>query len=97
MWEAMTTLLILLLSLPVAALAIAVNGWTLSGVGPATLLVLAGLWTAWMEWLRHRSWLRHRDTEFIPGTQHLAVAGAFGWGAGIAAALIWLFTTLPYR
>ena len=42
-----------------------------------------------MQWLRHRSWLRHRDSEFAPGTQHLALLAAIGWLLCIVGACIW--------
>jgi hypothetical protein len=84
-----TDFILLLTALGYAALAILVHGWTWNGVGPAVLATAGGLWQLGMQWLRHRSWLRHRDSGFAPGTQHLALAAAAGWGLGIVGAVIW--------
>ncbi len=43
-----------------------------------TLPIVAIIWFAFFEVLRHRAWLRHRATGFAPGTQGLSVAGSVG-------------------
>jgi hypothetical protein len=88
-----TDLLLLLLSLALAALSLLAHGWTSGGVGPAALASAGGAWQLGMQWLRHRSWLRHRDSGFAPGTQHLALAAAVGWFLGVAGAAVWLLAT----
>jgi hypothetical protein len=64
-------------------------------IGPAVLFVLGGGWPLWMDWLRYRSWRRHRDSEFVPGTQHLALLGAVGYFLWSGAAIIWLMLGVP--
>lgn len=81
---------LLLQSAGVAIFSLARHGWTLNGIGPAVLSMTAGAWQLSMQWLRHRSWLRHRDSGFAPGTQHLALSAAIGWGIGMVGAMIWL-------
>ena len=88
-----TDFLLLVISLAVAAGSVFVRGWTLDGVGPAGLLLAGGFWQFWMQWLRHRSWLRHRESGFAPGTQHLAISAALGYGLGMTGALIWVLAT----
>ncbi len=87
-------LLLLLLPLPFAGLCLLAHGWTLNGIGPALLATAGGFWQLWMQWLRHRSWLRHKDSDFIPGTQHLAISGWLGWSLGVFAAMIWAMLTM---
>ena len=88
---------LLFLSVVGACMSVALQGWTLNGIGPAALLVAAGFWQFWMEWLRQRSWLRHRDSGFAPGTQHLALAGALGYLVGTLGAVIWMWLLFPVR
>ena len=80
---------LLLLALAFAAVNLLVHGWTADGLGPALLCLAGGLWQGWMQWLRTRTWERHRDTGFVPGTQHLAIAAWLGWSLATFAALIW--------
>ena len=89
--------ILLFLSAAVACLAVAAHGWTVQGLGPAALLIAAGVWQFWMQWLRHRSWLRHRDSGFAPGTQHLALSASIGYFLGITGGCVWLWLTLPHR
>lgn len=86
--------ILLLLSLGFAVLSLLAHGWTLNGVGPALLATTGGIWQLWMQWLRHRNWLRHRDSDFIPGTQHLAISAWLGWSLAVCAAVIWAMLTL---
>lgn len=87
-------LILLFLSLALAAPSLLAHGWTLNGIGPALLSIAGGVWQIWMQWLRHRSWLRHRDSGFVPGTQHLALSAWLGWSLGVFAAVIWTILTL---
>src|SRR5262249_39610548 len=89
--------LYLFVSIGLAALVIGVRGWTLNGIGPAALAVMAGLWHFSMQWLRHQSWLRHRDSGFSPPTQHLLMSAVVGLFMGTLAAIIWLLATVPDR
>ena len=89
--------LLLLVSVAVAVMSLAVQGWGLNGFGPAILSVAGGAWQFLMQWLRHRSWLRHRETGFSPGTQHLALSAAVGWFLGLTGAMIWIVTTHSSR
>ena len=82
-------LILLVLSLSLAAISLLAHGWTANGVGPAVLATAGGLWQLWMQWLRHRSWLRHRECDFVPGTQHLAISAWLGWSLATLAAVIW--------
>jgi hypothetical protein len=82
--------LLLIVSIGMAVLSVATQGWTINGIGPACLSTAGGIWHFWMQWLRHRSWLRHRDSGFAPPTQHLAISAAAGWFLGIVGATIWI-------
>lgn len=86
--------LLLFLSLGFAIMSLLVHGFTPNGVGPALLAAAGGLWQLGMQWLRHRSWLRHRDSDFIPGTQHLAIAAWLGWSLATWVALIWAWLAI---
>jgi hypothetical protein len=86
--------LLLFLSLGFACMSLLVHGFTPNGVGPALLATVGGFWQLWMQWLRHRSWLRHKETDFIPGTQHLAISAWLGWSLATFAAVIWAVTAL---
>jgi hypothetical protein len=88
-----TDFMLLIVSLVVAIISIATNGWTSPGIGPAILSLAGGIWQFWMQWFRHRSWLRHRDSGFARGTQHLALSAAVGWFTGMIGAMIWLLAT----
>lgn len=85
-----TDIFLLLLSLLVAFTSLAIQGWTINGIGPAVLASAGGFWQLWMQWLRHRSWLRHRESGFAPGTQHLALAATLGWFLAMVGAGVWL-------
>lgn len=85
--------LLLLLSLGLAGMALLANGWTVHGIGPAVLAVAGGVWQLGMQWLRHKNWLKHRDSDFVPGTQHLAISGWLGWSLATYAALTWIYVT----
>jgi hypothetical protein len=87
-------LILLLLTLAFAALSLLAHGWTLNGIGPALLATAGGVWQLWMQRLRRRSYLRHRNTDFIPGTQQLAIAAWLGWSVATGAALVWSLATL---
>jgi hypothetical protein len=89
--------ILLFLSLGFAFMSLLVQGFTLSGIGPALLATAGGIWHLWMQWLRHRSWLRHRDSGFVPGTQHLAMAAIAGWAVATFAAVIWAGMALRVR
>lgn len=84
----------LLLSLAFAMISLLAHGWTVNGIGPAPLSTAGGFWQLWMQWLRHRSYLRHKDSDFIPGTQHLAISGWLGWSLATFTAVIWGMLTL---
>ena len=86
--------ILLFLSLAFAAVTLLAHGWTVNGIGPALVATAGGVWHLWMQWLRHRSYLRHRDSDFIPGTQHLAILGWLGWSLTALAAVIWMTLTL---
>jgi hypothetical protein len=88
-----TDFLLLLMSLGVVAGSVFVHGWTLTGIGPAGLILAGTFWHLWMQWLRLRSWLRHRESGFAPGTQHLALSAAVGYGLGVTGALVWVLVT----
>jgi hypothetical protein len=62
--------ILLIVAIAVAVMSVALQGWTLHGIGPAILSMAGRIWQFWMQWLRHQSWLRHRDSGFAPGTQH---------------------------
>lgn len=85
-----TDFFLLFVSLAFAAASIAAHGWTLNGIGPASIAAAAGFWQFWMQWLRHGSWLKHRDSGFAPGTQRLALSAAIGWMIGMLGALMWI-------
>lgn len=87
-------LLLLLLPLAFAGICLLAHGWSWNGIGPALLATVGGVWNLWMQWLRHRNWLRHKDSDFIPGTQHLAISAWLGWSLGVYAALIWAILTM---
>ncbi len=87
-------ILLVLLSLALATMSPLAQGWTVNGIGPALLATAGGGWYLAMQWLRHRNWLRHKDSDFIPGTQHLAISGWLGWSIAIFPALIWIARTL---
>lgn len=89
--------ILVVLPLLLSALALLLHGWTLAGIGPATLLTAGAVWYAGFQHLRHRSWLKHRDEEFVPGTQGLAMTAMVGWGLAAFTATAWLWTTLPRR
>ena len=89
--------ILLIVSVAVAVMSVALQGWTIHGIGPAIFSLAGGIWQFWMQWLRHRSWLRHRDSGFAPGTQHLALSAAVGWFVGMVGAMIWLLATRPNR
>jgi hypothetical protein len=86
--------LLLFLSLGFAFMSLLVHGFTPNGIGPALLATAGGFWQLWMQWLRHRSWLRHKDSDFIPGTQHLAIAAWLGWSLATFAAVIWAWIAI---
>src|SRR4051794_27602954 len=89
-----TDLILLLLSLAFATFSLLAHGWRSNGMGPALLCSAGGFWQLWMQWLRHRSWLRHRDSDFVPGTQHLAISAAAGWFLASTAAVTWSMAAL---
>lgn len=86
--------LLLLLSLAFAAVSLLAHGWTPNGIGPALLSTAGGFWQLWMQSLRHRNYLRHKDDEFIPGTQHLAIAAWLGWSLAAFSATTWAMLAL---
>lgn len=86
--------LLLFVPLAFAGICLLAHGWTVHGVGPALLATAGGVWNLWMQWLRHRSWLRHKDSEFVPGTQHLAISAWLGWSLTIYAAAYWAMLTM---
>ena len=86
--------LLLLISLTFATLSLIAHGWTASGVGPAFLAAAGGFWQLLFQWLRYRSWQKHKDTDFIPGTQHLAISAWLGWALTNGAAILWSMLTL---
>lgn len=90
----MSSIVLLVLSLVFAVLALLAHGWTATGVGPAVLAVAGGLWQWGMEQLRDRSARQHRDSGFLPGTQHLALAGAVGWFVTGVVAAAWALAAL---
>jgi hypothetical protein len=89
--------LLAILPLLLAAMALLLHGWTLSGIGPATLLTAGVVWYVTFQRLRHRSWLKHRNEEFVPGAQGLVMTAIAGWALAGIAAMAWLWTTLPRR
>lgn len=84
-----TDFFLLFLSLALAIMSLLAHGFTPNGVGPALLATAGGVWQLWMQWLRHRSWLRRGNSDFVPGTQHLAIAAWLGWSLLTFAAVIW--------
>lgn len=86
--------LLFVLSLMLATMSLLLNGGTANGIGPALLATAGGGWNLGMQWLRDRNWRRHKDSDFVPGTQHLAIAGWLGWSLAIFPALIWTARTL---
>ncbi|MCO6458962.1 MAG: hypothetical protein J5I93_26950 [Pirellulaceae bacterium] len=86
--------LLLVLSLGFAAMSLLVHGFTPNGVGPALLATAGGFWQLGMQWLRYRSWLRHKDSDFIPGTQHLAIAAWLGWSLATFASVSWAWMAI---
>jgi hypothetical protein len=84
--------LMLLMSLALAGMVLFTHGWSLTGMALAVFALAGGLWNLWMQQLRHRVWLQHKDSEFVPGTQHLAISGWLGWSIATytAMACIWL-------
>jgi|GEM_PF-2967827 len=87
-------LILLVLSLGFAAISLLVHGFTPNGVGPALLATAGGFWQLGMQWLRYRNWMRHRDSDFIPGTLHLAITAWLGWSLATFAAVIWAVVAL---
>jgi hypothetical protein len=85
-----TDFVLLAISVTAGTFCVITRGWTMNGIGPATLLIAGGLWQLWMQWLRHRSWLQSRGRKSAPATQHLAISAALGWLLGIAGALVWI-------
>jgi hypothetical protein len=86
--------LLLFLSLGFALMSLLAQGFTLNGIGPVLLATIGGFWQLWMQWLRHRSWLRHKDSDFVLGTQHLAVSAWLGWSLATITAVIWAVAAL---
>ncbi len=89
--------LLFVLSLMLATMSLLLNGGAMNGIGPALLATAGGGWYLGMQWLRHRNWLRYKDSDFILGTQHLAISGWLGWSIAIFAAMFWIMRTLNVR
>jgi hypothetical protein len=92
-----TSYLLLFFSFVGAAMSLLANGLSAGGVGPVVLALAGGIWQFWMDYLRHRVWLQHHDSGFVPGTQHLAMAGALGWGIAVVVAMAWAVIALKSR